>query len=133
MPASPRSTSGPLGQRDARVLLESVLPARVDERVLERIIVETGGNPLALLELPRGMTPAQLAGGFGLPAAVPLSAQIEEHFARRLATLPVDARRWLLLATADPTSDLALVSRAAGGSGSKSRRREHSDRTVCSI
>jgi DNA-binding CsgD family transcriptional regulator len=104
---------GPLGQRDARVLLESVLPARVDERVLERIILETGGNPLALLELPRGMSPAQLAGGFGLPAAVPLSAQIEEHFARRLATLPVDARRWLLLAAADPTGDLALVSRAA--------------------
>ena len=108
---------GPLGQRDARVLLESVLPARVDERVLERIILETGGNPLALLELPRGMTPAQLAGGFGLPAAVPLSAQIEEHFARRLATLPVDARRWLLLAAADPTGDLALVSRAAGRLG----------------
>jgi DNA-binding CsgD family transcriptional regulator len=107
----------PLGQRDARVLLESVLPARVDERVLERIILETGGNPLALLELPRGMTPAQLAGGFGLPAAVPLSAQIEEHFARRLATLPVDARRWLLLAAADPTGDLALVSRAAGRLG----------------
>jgi DNA-binding CsgD family transcriptional regulator len=108
---------GPLGQRDARVLLESVLPARVDERVLERIILETGGNPLALMELPRGMTPAQLAGGFGLPAAVPLSAQIEEHFARRLATLPVDARRWLLLAAADPTGDLALVSRAAGRLG----------------
>ena len=106
-----------MGQRDARVLLESVLPARVDERVLERIILETGGNPLALMELPRGMTPAQLAGGFGLPAAVPLSAQIEEHFARRLATLPVDARRWLLLAAADPTGDLALVSRAAGRLG----------------
>jgi DNA-binding CsgD family transcriptional regulator len=104
---------GPLGQRDARVLLESVLPARVDDRVLERIIVETGGNPLALLELPRGMTPAQLAGGFGLPAAVPLSAQIEEHFTRRLVTLPVDGRRWLLLAAADPTGDLALVTRAA--------------------
>jgi DNA-binding CsgD family transcriptional regulator len=103
----------PLGQRDARALLESELPARVDERVLERIVAETRGNPLALLELPRGMTPAQLAGGFGLPAALPLSAQIEEHFARRLATLPGDARRWLLLAAADPTGDLALVSRAA--------------------
>jgi len=103
----------PLGQRDARALLESELPARVDERVLERIVAETRGNPLALLELPRGMTPAELAGGFGLPAALPLSAQIEEHFARRLETLPVDARRWLLLAAADPTGDLALVSRAA--------------------
>ena len=65
----------PLGRRDARALLESVLPARLDEAVLERIVAETGGNPLALLELPRGLTPAQLAGGFGLPAALPLSTR----------------------------------------------------------
>jgi DNA-binding CsgD family transcriptional regulator len=109
----PEIVVGPLGRRDARVLLESVLPARVDERVLERIVAETRGNPLALLELPRGMTPSELAGGFGLPAALPLSAWIEEHFTRRLAALSVDARRWLLLAAADPTGDLALVSRAA--------------------
>src|SRR6478736_2483241 len=57
----------PLGHRDARALLGSVLPARLDERVLEQIVAETLGNPLALLELPRGLTPAQLAGGFGLP------------------------------------------------------------------
>src|SRR5882757_519049 len=56
----------PLGHRDARALLDSVLQARLDERVMERIVVETNGNPLALLELPRGLTPAQLAGGFGL-------------------------------------------------------------------
>src|ERR1700733_10778714 len=62
---------GPLGRRDGRALLESVLPAPLDERVLDRIVLETHGNPLALLELPRGMTPSQLAGGFGLPA-VPL-------------------------------------------------------------
>ena len=55
----------PLGHRDARALLESVLAARLDKSVLERIVAETGGNPLALLELPRGLTPAQLAGGFG--------------------------------------------------------------------
>ena len=70
----------PLGHRDARALLESVLPARLDEHVLDRIVAETRGNPLALLELPRGLTPTQLAGGFGLPAAVPLSASIEESF-----------------------------------------------------
>ena len=63
----------PLGHRDARALLDSVLPARLDDQVLERIVVETRGNPLAILELPRGLTPAQLAGGFGLPEAVPLS------------------------------------------------------------
>src|SRR5882672_8235236 len=103
----------PLGRRDARALLETVLAARLDESVLERIIAETGGNPLALLELPRGLTPAQLAGGFGLPAALPLSARIEESFTWRLARLPRDSRRLLLVAAADPTGDLALVWRAA--------------------
>jgi DNA-binding CsgD family transcriptional regulator len=103
----------PLGRRDARTLLESVLPAPLDERVLDRIVLETRGNPLALLELPRGLTPTQLAGGFGLPVAVPLSASIEESFTRRLAGLPDDARRLLLVAAADPVGDPALVWRAA--------------------
>ncbi|HWX97518.1 MAG TPA: LuxR C-terminal-related transcriptional regulator [Solirubrobacteraceae bacterium] len=103
----------PLGHRDARTLLESVLPGPLDERVLDRIVIETRGNPLALLELPRGLTATQLAGGFGLPAAVPLSASIEESFTRRLAKLPGDARRLLLIAAADPMGDPALVWRAA--------------------
>ncbi len=103
---------GPLGRRDARALLESVLPTRLDQPVLERIVAETRGNPLALLELPRGLTPTELAGGFGLPTTVPLSAGIEESFMRRLGTLPRDARRLLLVAATDPTGDPALVSRA---------------------
>ena len=103
----------PLGRRDARVLLESVLASRLDEAVLARIIAETGGNPLALLELPHGLTPAQLAGGFGLPPALPLSTGIEQSFARRLALLPRDTRRLLLLAAAAPVGDPALLWRAA--------------------
>jgi DNA-binding CsgD family transcriptional regulator len=103
----------PLGNGDARTLLESVLQARVDERVLDRIVVETRGNPLALLELPRGLSPAELAGGFGLPPVVPMSASIEESFTRRLATLPYAARRLLLVAAADPVGDPALVWLAA--------------------
>jgi DNA-binding CsgD family transcriptional regulator len=103
----------PLGRRDARALLESVLPARLDEHVLERIVAETRGNPLALLELPRGLSPTQLAGGFGVPAAVPLSASIEKGYARRLPRLPQDARRLLLVAAADSVGDPALVWRAA--------------------
>src|SRR3984893_17231322 len=103
----------PLGRRDARALLESVLVARLDESVLEQIIAETGGNPLALLELPRGLTPGQLAGGFGLPAALPLSAGIEQSFMRRLTRLPRDTRRLLLLASAEPVGDPALLWRAA--------------------
>ena len=103
----------PLGRRDARALLESALAARLDESVLDRIVAEAGGNPLALLELPRGLTPAQLAGGFGLPAALPLSTGIEQSFARRLERLPRDARRLMLLAAAEPVGDPALLWRAA--------------------
>jgi DNA-binding CsgD family transcriptional regulator len=103
----------PLGRRDARALLESVLPTRLDEPVLERMLLETRGNPLALLELPRGLTPTELAGGFGLSAAVPLSTSIEESYMRRLASLPDEARRLLLVAAADPVGDPALVRRAA--------------------
>jgi DNA-binding CsgD family transcriptional regulator len=102
-----------LGHRDARALLESVLLAPIDDQVLERLIAETRGNPLALVELPRGLTPSQLAGGFGVPAATPLHAGIEESFHRRVAALPRDARLLLLIAASDPTGDTSLVWRAA--------------------
>ena len=109
----PQLHVGPLGRRDARALLEFALPARLDESVLDRIVAETRGSPLALLELPRGLSPAQLAGGFGLTAALPVSAGIEASFKRRLERLPRDARRLLLLAAADPLGDSALLWRAA--------------------
>lgn len=116
----------PLGRRDARALLDSVLPARLDERVLERIVFETRGNPLALLEMHRGLTPAQLAGGFGLPAALPLSTRIEQSFARRVRRLSRDARRLLLVAAADPTGDTGLEWRAAGQLGISDSATAHS-------
>jgi DNA-binding CsgD family transcriptional regulator len=109
----PQLAVGPLGRRDARALLQSVLPAALDESVLERIVVETSGNPLAILELPSGLTPAQLAGGFGLPSASPLSTGIEQSLMRRLSKLPRDARRLLLLAAAEPVGNPALLIRAA--------------------
>jgi hypothetical protein len=65
---------------DARQLLGSVVPGRIDERVSDRIVAETRGNPLALLELPRGFTAAQLAGGFALPGPRALSGRIEDSF-----------------------------------------------------
>jgi DNA-binding CsgD family transcriptional regulator len=108
---------GGLQEADARALLSSVLPGLIDPRVRDQIVAETRGNPLALLELPRGLTPAQLAGGFGLPGAVPLAGSIEESFRRRVQALPGPARRLLLLAAADPTGDPALVWRAAAGLG----------------
>jgi DNA-binding CsgD family transcriptional regulator/tetratricopeptide (TPR) repeat protein len=104
---------GGLGEDDARALLDSTLPGRLDERIRERIIAETHGNPLALLELPRGLTPAELAGGFALPDARPLTDRIERSFLRRLEHLPVETRRLLLTAAAEPFGDVGLLWRAA--------------------
>jgi DNA-binding CsgD family transcriptional regulator len=103
----------PLERADARALLDSVLRVRLDERVRDRIVAETRGNPLAVLEMPRGLSPTELAGGFGLPSTAPLSAGIEDRYTLRLAKLPPDARRLLLVAAADPVGDPALVWRAA--------------------
>ena len=89
----------------------------LDARVRDLIIAETRGNPLALLELPRGLTPAELAGGFGLPGATPLTGRIEDSFARQLEALPAETRRLVLLAAADPSGDRALIWRAAGRLG----------------
>jgi hypothetical protein len=85
--------------------------------VRDQIVAETRGNPLALLELPRGLTPAQLAGGFGLPGPVPLTGRIEESFRRQLDALPPETLRLLQLAAADPSGDSSLVWRAAGRLG----------------
>ena len=74
---------------DARALLGSAIRVPMDERVRERIVAETRGNPLALLELPRGLTPGELAGGFGLLDAPGLSGRIEQSFRRRLEALPL--------------------------------------------
>ena len=108
---------GGLEEADARVLLEAALPGPIDARVRDQIVAETRGNPLALLELPRGLTVAELAGGFGLPGAVPLAGSIEESFGRRVGALPHQTRRLLLLAAADPSGDPALVWRAAARLG----------------
>jgi DNA-binding CsgD family transcriptional regulator len=108
---------GGLRRADARALLDAVLTGPIDERVRDQIVAETGGNPLALLELPGGLTPADVAGGFGLPGALPLSGSIEERFGRRAAALPEPARLVLLAAAADPSGDPALVHRAITGLG----------------
>ena len=102
---------------DARTLLESALAGPLDARVRDLIVAETHGNPLALLELPKGLTPAELAGGFGLPGAMPLPGRIEESFGRQLEVLPEATRRLLLVAAAEPYGDLSLVWRAAGRLG----------------
>jgi DNA-binding CsgD family transcriptional regulator len=102
-----------LAEADARTLLDSALAGPLDAQVRDLIVAETRGNPLALLELPRGLSPAQLAGGFGLPGTAPLAGRIEESFLRQLAALPTEARRLLQLAAADPSGNRSLVWRAA--------------------
>ncbi|HJZ28012.1 MAG TPA: AAA family ATPase, partial [Streptosporangiaceae bacterium] len=106
-----------LPEEDARALLESALTGPVDARVRDLMVAETKGNPLALLELPRGLAPAELAGGFGLPGAVSLPGRIEDSFRRQLDVLPAEARRLLQVAAADPSGDPLLVWRAAGRLG----------------
>jgi DNA-binding CsgD family transcriptional regulator len=102
-----------LGEADARALLDATLTGPLDAQVRDRIVAETRGNPLALLELPRGLTPAELAGGFALPDAMPLSGRIEASFRRRLEALPADTRELVQLAAAEPVGDPVLVWRAA--------------------
>jgi DNA-binding CsgD family transcriptional regulator/tetratricopeptide (TPR) repeat protein len=106
-----------LRNSDARELLGSAVRVPLDERVRERLVAETRGNPLALLELPRGLTPAELAGGFGLLDAPALSGRIEDSYRRRLAGLPTDTQRLLLVAAAEPVGDPVRVWRAAGRLG----------------
>jgi DNA-binding CsgD family transcriptional regulator len=102
-----------LDDENARALLATVIPGRFDERVRDRIVAETRGNPLGLLELPRGLSATQLAGGFGVPDLVPLSGRIEESFLRRLEELPEETRLLLVVAAAEPVGEPALMWRAA--------------------
>ena len=116
----PDLSLGGLPEADARALLATVVPGRLDELVRDRIIAETHGNPLALLELPRGMSVAELTGGFALPDSGALPGHIEEHYGRRVAGLPEATRRLMLLAAADPVGDATLVWRAAQALGIES-------------
>ena len=104
---------GGLPDASARELLSSVITAPLDERVRDRILAETHGNPLALLELPHGSSPGVFAGGFGLPADGSLPTRIEASFRRRVQQLPSSTQRLLLVAAADPTGEPALLVRAA--------------------
>ncbi len=101
----------------ARELLAATMPGPMDDRVRERIVAETQGNPLALLELPRGLTHAELAGGFGLLDAHGIPDRIEETFRRRWAELPAEARDLLLVASVEATGDAGLVERSAARLG----------------
>jgi DNA-binding CsgD family transcriptional regulator len=109
----PELVVGGLSEADAYALLNSILTAPLDPQVREQIVSETRGIPLAMLEMLRDLSPAELAGGFGFAGGVPISRSIEETFLRRIDTLPSDSRRLLQLAAADPIGDPLLVWRAA--------------------
>ncbi|MCX4574946.1 AAA family ATPase [Streptomyces sp. NBC_01571] len=107
------------GMRDpeARALLASAVRVPFDPLVRERIVAEARGNPMALLQLPRALDPAELAGGFGFPGGGPVAGSIETALRRRLHTLPDESRRLLMTAAAEPTGDVELLWRAAGLQG----------------
>jgi len=102
-----------LDERDARALVSRAVPGRLDDRVRDRIIAETSGNPLALMELSQSMSPSERAGGFALPAVGDLPSKLEERYLRRVAGLPERTQRLMLLAAAEPLGDAALLWRAA--------------------
>ncbi|MEV6283104.1 AAA family ATPase [Kribbella sp. NPDC051770] len=102
-----------LRDRDARTLLDSAVAGPLDQRVRDRIVAESRGNPLALLELPREWTAAELAGGFGEPDARPVPSQLEREFLRRVAAYPEQTRRLMLTAAAEPAGDVRVLRRAA--------------------
>ena len=108
---------GGLGDDDARELLDSAITGPLDPQVRDRIISEAHGNPLALLELPRALSPPELAGGFGLPDTLLAPNSIEQSFQRRLEALPKESQLFLLVAAAEPVGDPSLVWRAARAIG----------------
>jgi DNA-binding CsgD family transcriptional regulator/tetratricopeptide (TPR) repeat protein len=116
-PGLPALTVEGLTDKDARALLTAAVPGHLDERVRDRIVAETGGNPLGLLELARGMSEAELAGGFAGPPEASISdhlpGQLQDHYLRRVRALPEPTRQLMLLAAADPTGDAPLLWRAA--------------------
>ena len=106
-----------LGDSDARALLLTNVPGPLDSAVCDQIIMESHGNPLALLELPRTWNVAGLAGGFGLPRGEPVAGRIEQSYIRRLRLLPSDTQLLVLAAAAEPLGDPVLLHRAAGALG----------------
>ena len=113
LPALTSLTLAGLAEEDARALVTAAVPGHLDEHVCDRIVAETAGNPLRLLEVPREMSQAELAGGFGTPHTNSSFAPLDEYYARRIRALPKPTQQLLLLAAADPTGDATLLWRAA--------------------
>ncbi|MFJ8357211.1 AAA family ATPase [Streptomyces sp. NPDC093984] len=102
-----------LNERDSRRLLDSIVTGPLDSRVRDRVVAEARGNPLALLELPRGLTAVEMTGGFEGPTARPVSSEIEAGYLRRIQSLPPETRQLLLIAAIEPVGDVSLLRQAA--------------------
>ncbi|MQY11985.1 hypothetical protein SRB5_21130 [Streptomyces sp. RB5] len=113
----PRLVVEGLDHEDARALLRVATPGGLDARIRDQLIAEARGNPLALRELPRALSPAEIAGGFALTGSMPLESRIEQSLVAQLEPLPASVRLLLLLAAADPTGDPGLLWRASAGLG----------------
>jgi len=113
----PASEIRGLSDDDARPLLLSHVHGPIDAAVTDQIVAESHGNPLALLELPRTWTAADLAGGFGLPASQPVAGKIEHSYVQRLRLLPADTQLLVLTAAAEPLGDMGLLRGAVGALG----------------
>ena len=113
----PELAVGGLDEDAALELLASLAPGRLSPAVGARIVAETGGNPLALAEVARELSPGQLAGSEVLPEPLPAGGSLEEAFGRRVSRLPPEARLLLAVAAAEPTGSQALLWRAAGELG----------------
>lgn len=111
----PELQVGGLSPADARELLAASSLGPLDERVVDRIVAESRGNPLALLELPRGVSSASLAGGFAVAGSFPLASRVEASFRRRVDRLPEETQRLLLVGAAEPTGDPVLLWLAGAG------------------
>ena len=116
-PGLPALTVEGLTDEDARALLTAAVPGHLDERVRDRIVAETRGNPLGLLELARRSSEAELAGGFVGPPGASLPGRLQDHYLQRVRALPESTQRLMLLAAADPTGDATLLWRAAPALG----------------
>jgi len=113
----PELAVGGLAEGAALELLASLVPGRLSPAVAARIVAETGGNPLALVEVARELSPAQLAGAELLPEPLHIGGSLEQAFGRRVRRLPPDTRLLLAVAAAEPTASEALLWRAAGELG----------------
>jgi DNA-binding CsgD family transcriptional regulator len=117
-----------LSTDDARKLYDSVVVGPIDAAVRDRIIAETRGNPLALLELPRTWTSAELIEGLGEPARTTVSSRLELAFAKRLGELPQKTQTLLALAAAEPRGDPILLWAAAERLGLSANAAEPAER-----